>query len=70
MIEGYLAAHRNFAQATRNIEAIDQGFTAAIRGRTENTTPAFDALTPEGQQAFRASYVDSLIESALGGADV
>jgi hypothetical protein len=48
----------------RNIEAIDQGRAAAMRGRTEDTIPAFQALAPEGQQAFRAGYVDPLIEAA------
>jgi hypothetical protein len=66
--DGYLAANRNFAQATRNIEAIDQGRTAAVRGRSEDTIPAFGGLTPEGQAAFRAGYADPLIEQAQGGA--
>jgi hypothetical protein len=33
-----------------------------MRGRIENTIPAFEALAPEGQQAYRAGYVDPLIE--------
>jgi hypothetical protein len=63
---GYLAVNRNFAQATRNIEAIDQGRAAAVRGRSEDTIPAFNRLTPEGQAAYRAGCVD--IEAAQGGA--
>jgi len=58
--EGYLAANRNFAQATRNFKSVQSGRDAAMRGRTEEPTPAFRALTPEGQQAFRACYVDPL----------
>lgn len=58
---GHLAANRNFAQASRNIDAVDQGRTAAMRGRTEDTIPAFQGLPPEGQRAFRSGYVDPLI---------
>jgi hypothetical protein len=35
--EGYLAANRCFSQATRNIESVQAGRDAAIRGRTEST---------------------------------
>jgi hypothetical protein len=52
--EGYLQANRNFTQATRNIDAIEAGSNATRRGRVEDTIPAFNGLTPEGQQAFRA----------------
>jgi hypothetical protein len=66
--EGFRAANANFAQASRNIEAIDTGRAAALRGRAEDTIPAFQALTPEGQQAWRAGYADPLIEAAQGPA--
>jgi hypothetical protein len=62
--EGYLAANWNFAQATHNIEAIDQGRTAALRGGSEDTTSTFDGLTPEGQAAFYAGYAGLPIEAA------
>ena len=65
---GYRAANANFAQASRNIEAIDQGRAAAMRGRPEDTIPAFGRLTREGQQAFRTGYADPLIEQAQGAA--
>jgi len=65
---GFRQANADFAQASRNINAIDQGRTAALRGRTEDTIPAFNALTPEGQAAFRTGYADPLIEQAQGGA--
>ena len=39
-----------------------------MRVWTENTIPAFGALTPEGQAAYRAGYVDPLIEQAQGAA--
>lgn len=61
---GYRAANTNFAQASRNINAVQTGRNAAMRGRTEDTIPAFQALPPEGQQAYRAGYVDPLIADA------
>lgn len=61
---GHLAANQNFAQASRNIEAVDAGRTAAMRGRTEDTIPAFRALPPQGQAAYRAGYADPLIADA------
>jgi hypothetical protein len=65
---GFRQANANFAQSSRNIDAIDQGRTAALRGRTEDTIPAYNALTPEGQAGYRAGYVDPLIEGAQGPA--
>lgn len=65
---GYRQANRNFAQASRNIDAIDQGRAAAMRGRPEDTIPAFQRLAPEGQRAFRTGYADPLIEQAQSAA--
>jgi uncharacterized protein YcfJ len=65
---GYRQANRNFAQASRDIEAVQTGRDAATRGRTEDTVPAFRALTPRGQGAFRAGYVDPLIAQTQGAA--
>jgi hypothetical protein len=65
---GHLAANRGFAQASRDIEAIQTGRQAATRGRSEDTIPAFQALTPEGQGAFRSGYVDPLIANTQGAA--
>jgi Arc/MetJ-type ribon-helix-helix transcriptional regulator len=65
---GYRQANQNFAQASGDIAAVQQGRQAATRGRTENTIPAFQALRPQGQQAFRSGYVDPLIENAQGAA--
>lgn len=61
---GHLAANRNFAQASRNIDAVQTGRDASMRGRTEDTIPAFQALGPEGQSAYRSGYVDPLIADA------
>lgn len=64
--EGFKEANRNFSQASRDIDAIGQGRTAAQRGRTEDTIPQFSALQPRGQQAFRTGYVDPAIQAAQG----
>jgi hypothetical protein len=66
--DGYQAANRTFAQASRDIEAVGQGRDAFNRGRTEDVIPAFNALRPEGQQAFRAGYADPAIASTQGAA--
>lgn len=63
---GYRQANRNFAQASRDIEAIGQGRTAATRGRTEDIIPEFQGQSPAGQSAYRAGYVDPLIQQAQG----
>lgn len=65
---GFRDANRNFAQASRDIDAVGLGRTAALRGRTENTIPQFQAQSPRGQQGYRAGYVDPLIENAQGAA--
>ncbi len=61
---GYRAANANFAAASRNIDAVQSGRNAAMRGRTEDTIPAFQALAPPGKQAFRSGYADPLIADA------
>jgi hypothetical protein len=65
---GYRQANRNFAQASRDIEAVGQGRTAATRGRTEDIIPEFQGQSPAGQSAYRAGYVDPLIQQAQGAA--
>ncbi len=65
---GFRDANRNFAQATRDIEAIQTGRAAATRGRPEDTIPTFSALSPRGQEAFLAGYADPLIASTQGAA--
>lgn len=65
---GFRQANRDFAQASRNIESVQTGRDAAMRGRPEDTIPAFQALPMEGQQAFRAGYSDPLIQQAQGAA--
>ena len=66
--QGYKAANAKFAQSSRDIEAVQSGREAATRGRTEDTIPRYQALTPEGQQAFRSGYVDPLIANTQGAA--
>lgn len=65
---GFRQANANFAQSSRNIEAVQTGRDAAMRGRAEDTIPAFRGLTQEGQQAFRAGYADPLIAQTQGAA--
>jgi hypothetical protein len=65
---GFRQANADFRGASQDIAAIDQGRTAATRGRTEDTIPAFNALRPRGQQAFRTGYADPLIANTQGAA--
>jgi hypothetical protein len=53
--QGFLQANRNFAQASRDIEAVQAGGQAATRGRSEDVIPAYQALRPEAQVAFRSA---------------
>lgn len=64
----YLAANAAYHQQSQVIGATDQGRQAAMRGRTEDIVPAFRAASPAQQQAFRAGYVDPLIQQVQGGA--
>lgn len=64
----YAKARDTFREQSKAIEAIDTGRTAATRGRTEDTTAAFGALSPEAQQGFRTGYADKLIETIQGPA--
>jgi len=57
---GFRAANRQHAQASRNIEAIDDGLTAQ-RFRPEDNIAAFQALPAQGQAAYRTGYVEPLI---------
>jgi hypothetical protein len=65
---GYRQANRNFAQASRDIDAVGQGRAAAMRGRTEDIIPEFQGQSPAGQGAYRAGYVDPLIQQTQGAA--
>jgi hypothetical protein len=65
---GYRQANRNFAQASTDIGAVQQGRQAAMRGRTEDIIPEFQGQSPAGQSAYRAGYVDPLIQQAQGAA--
>jgi hypothetical protein len=57
-----------FRRQSQAIDAINQGRDASMRGRTEDTIPAFQGMRPDQQQAYRAGYVDPLIATAQGGA--
>lgn len=70
---GYRTANDQFAQASRTIEAVDQGAAAvAPRTRASDNIEQFRAMTPEQQTAFRSGYGDRLIgkvESQPSGAN-
>jgi hypothetical protein len=51
--EGYLEPNRNFAQATRDIEAIEADRCPPMGGRSQASAPTVQRLTPRGQRAFR-----------------
>lgn len=57
----YSAARDAFRTASKEIDAVDTGKNAAMRGRTEDTIPAFNAMTDGEKAAFRAGYVDPYI---------
>ena len=65
---GFQAANRNFATASRDIGAVQTGRDAFARGRTEDVIPAFNALRPEAQAAFRAGYADPAIAQTQAAA--
>lgn len=65
---GYRQANQRFAQASRDIEAVQQGRQAATRGRTEDIIPEFQGQSQAGQGAYRAGYVDPLIQQTQGAA--
>ena len=66
--EGFLQANRNFAQASRDIEAVHAGRQPATRGRSEDVIPAYQALRLAAQAGFRSGYVDPLIAQTEGAA--
>jgi hypothetical protein len=57
----YRAANDEFAKASRVIDAVDTGKNAATSARFGDSIPAFQAMTPEQQAAFRAGYADPTI---------
>jgi hypothetical protein len=64
----YAAARDTFRQQSQAIEAVPQGRAAAMRGRHEDTIPAFQGMAPEQQSAFRVGYADPLIEQTNNAA--
>jgi hypothetical protein len=58
----YAAARDQFRTESQAINAIDEGRAAALRGRPEDTIPAFQRMRPDQQAAYRTGYVDPLIE--------
>lgn len=66
--DGYKAANAQHTAGSRAIDAVDEGRSAAMRGRTEDIIPAFRAMPEPRQSAFRAGYVDPLIADVQGPA--
>lgn len=64
----YAAARDAYAAASRRIEAVGAGKTAATRGRAPDTIDVYNAMTPEEQAAFRVGYANPLIEQAQSAA--
>ena len=67
----YRGANDTFAAQSRVIDAIDTGTAATKpRVRASDSVPAFNAMTPEQQAAYKAGYADPLlakIENAAPG---
>jgi hypothetical protein len=59
--QSYRNARDTFRRQSQAIEAVDTGRDASMRGRTEDTIPAFQGMRPDQQAAYRAGYVDPLI---------
>lgn len=59
----YRQANDGFRAASQNIGAIDTGAEMASRGRAADNVPAFQAMTPNQQQAARIGYGDNLLNS-------
>jgi hypothetical protein len=59
--KSYANARDTFRRNSQAIEAVQTGRDAAVRGRYEDTIPAFQAMRPDQQSAFRAGYSDPLI---------
>jgi hypothetical protein len=57
----YRNALEQYAKDSKVIDAVDKGRAASMRGRFEDTIPAFSKLSPEEQAAYRAGYADPLI---------
>lgn len=60
--EGYRAANDGFRNASRIIDAVDEGAgMARPSNRAADTIPAFQRMTPEQQAAARVGYGDNLL---------
>jgi hypothetical protein len=55
--EGSIQANRNFAQASRYIEAVQAGREAATRSQSDDVIRAYQALRPQAQIGFRTACV-------------
>jgi hypothetical protein len=58
----YRTANDGFRNASRVIDAVDEGSMMAIRGRAADNIPRFGAMAAEEQNAARVGYGDRLLE--------
>jgi hypothetical protein len=64
----YAQARNQYRTQSKAIDAIDTGRNMAMRGRTEDTIPAFRAMSQPEQASARIGYADPIIERMQGGA--
>ena len=64
----YRAANDEYAKASKVIDAVKVGSTAAKRGRADDNIAEFAKLNPEQQAAYRAGYADPLLGKTEGQA--
>lgn len=61
--DAYRAANTAALAGRKNIAAVDTGAEAYVRGRADDTVPAFQAMTPDEQAAARVGYGDKAIDA-------
>lgn len=59
---GYRAANDGFRQASKVIDAVDQGAMMAARGRAADNVPKFGAMAAAERDAARVGYGDDLLK--------
>lgn len=57
----YANARNTFREQSQDLDAVDIGRQASMRGRVEDTIPVFNAMRPSQQAGYRAGYVDPLV---------
>lgn len=65
----YAAARDAYRTRSGAIDAIDEGRDMYMRGRTEDTIPRFQNMSPDEQAAARVGYADPAIAQVQGAAE-